>query len=140
MRRSANTGVLFVLLTLAVGGTGCHSDCAEIAPGTPASNLPLVSRAGFGLADCSPSIGSSDELQTLRCCYLAQGRADAGADPSECAHGAFDCSNVRPAVPWNVGDGYSGWECGEYAPVHFVCIAWVRDQQVVGTCSGCPPD
>jgi hypothetical protein len=40
----------------------------------------------------------------------------------------------------NIGGSYSGWECAEYTNDTEYCVAWIRDQQVIGTCGGCPPD
>lgn len=140
MRRT-KAGALVVLLTVICAlGPGCHSECGSIAPGTPAADLPLGYDAELDVGNCSTSSGSSDELRTLACCTWARARTDAGADLSSCVHGKFDCSNVGVAEARYVGDGYSGWECGEYGPVTYLCIAWIRDQKVVGTCSGCPPD
>jgi hypothetical protein len=128
---------LVAVVGLATAASGCRSDCSQIKAGTPATDLPLEGNAIYSLQYCQ--FGQGDELDTLACCHFAPTLPDGGANPS-CRHGSFDCTNVGPAEPVNIGGSYSGWECAEYTNDTEYCVAWIRDQQVIGTCGGCPPD
>ena len=142
MRTSRTPGapVAFLLLLLAAGGgVGCRKDC-NIAPGTSAEFLPLLS--GVPSSYCSPdeAWGLTEEEKAFFCCSYRGLVGDAGV--ASCYGGSFDCANVAPADFHWLGDPYGGWKCDPSgsSSSDWICGVWIRDGRVVGACEACFPD
>ena len=126
-------GALVLLLCLAGAGVGCHQPCTAIAPGTPATDLPLMSyESGPAYFDCHVGIAAAlaEELVRFGCCE----RTDAGRLQCSPPPRGSACE-----FRWVNPDSYAGDGCGGEAPDRGreFCGVWIRDSGVLGVCSQC---
>ena len=136
-RTSGVVVALLVLLPFVGGGVGCQKDC-DIEPGTPATELPLLSGATRG-EWCG---GDGEYMLALTCCTFSTAVLDGGV--VECRGGLFtvDCTKVPPAEFFWLGSPYGGGLCdpGGSSRSEWRCGVFVIGGRAVGSCRSCPPD
>jgi len=141
-RRALAALLLVVVLSSAAVGCsrgGTLDDCRSITPGTLVGSLPAVHTPGVVDPSCPPLVGTTDELNALRCCSYPYYPRDGGV--VECSGRTVDCNQLPPADYYSLGEPYGGGLCqDDWAERFWACGVWVRDGSVLGVCGYCPQD